>query len=508
MSMKARPIIGLILFCLGAGSFYFIGEKYGASKSIAGVQPGLWVDNIEHLKSYDPRGLAPDKQIFVQGFYKPGDGGGGYFFWSSEQNKAEDGGRIFRAVNSSGQWVRCSDEDLSVRWFGAVGDGMASDYAAFVKALAAATGHRLRIPAGTYVLDGDTLTIGPHTMMAGEGRVCSTLSHRSDKDMFNLAEDVTLTNLGFDGNGSRHHGGCFVVSGSSGRQSLHGIRAVSFEGPVLYFEHTAGSQFAAIDCQFARVNALTGSGRYAVVIDSARQLPAVPRKFALVETNGQCAFDFGGCSDVFISDSFLGDLNYSDESRGVLVSNSRVANQATLTMRGHNNTLVGCDLAPQVVLANGADNCVIGPNSYNRFPVVDQSGNGRNMIFTAEQEYLPVLANAGGDAHLGNGSLRGYYSRHGAVVFATIELIVGAETYMGTSAMRISLPVPATGGLVQYPGQAVLTHQGVQFTAVVQLAETKDYLTLIRDGTGVVGGRSPIDLGAGDIIRISLAYIR
>ncbi len=386
------------------------------------------------------------------------------------------------------------------------GDGFSSDHEAFAKALAAAAGRRLRVPAGTYLLDGETLTIAPHTLIEVDGRVSTTLSHLSNTDMFILSEGVSLLNLGFAGNGSRQRGGCMLVKGASGRQSLLGVRAVDFDGPVIYFERSAGSQFSASDCQFSRTDAGTATERYAVVIDSTKQLSAVPRKFNHIETNGQCAFDFGGCNDVFIYSSFLGDLRYSSESRGVLVSNSRIANQTRLTLNGHNNTIVGCDLAPQVILARNADNCVVGPNSYNVSPIVDQSGNGRNLVYMAEQKYEPVLDNAGGDSRLGNGVLRGTYSRQGTVVFATIELIVGSETYLGTTGLRLSLPISTMDGLVQYPGQAVMTHDGNQYTAVAQIVEGKTFLVLIRDTSGLVTGRSPVAWGAGDIIRVSVAY--
>lgn len=494
----------LILLCVGI--LYYSWEGRGSIK-IAGIEKSaLIVSNLVELRDFDATRLASGAQMFVQGFYIPGDAGGGNFLWLVDTALVEDGGTIIRSNRSDGHWVRVRSDDLNVRWFGAKGDGVSSDHEAFVKALVAAAGHRLRIPAGTYLLDGETTIIAPHTLLEGEGRVSTTLSHRSNSDMFILSEGVSIVNLGFDGNGSTQRGGCMIVKGTSGRQSLLGVRAVNFDGPVIYFECTAGSQFSASDCQFSRTNARSGSERYAVVIDPTKQLTAVPRKFTHIETNGQCAFDFGGCNDVFVCSSFLGDLKYTADSRGVLVTNSRVANQATLTLSGHNNTLVGCDLAPQVILARNADNCVVGPSSYNASTVIDRSGNGRNLVYLAEQMYEPVLTNAGNDARLGNGVLRGSYSRQGAVIFATIELIVGSETYLGNTGLRLSLPMTAMDGLVQYPGQAVMTHERSQYAAVAQIVEEKNFLVLIREGTGIVTGRSPVVWAAGDIIRVSVAY--
>jgi len=505
--MRRHSFILGISFIFVAGVFYLAGEKSGAGTRAAAGRNDLLVESVALLRNLNTSALPSGIRVFVQGYYAPGDEGGGTFTWSRSPSLKEDGGLIFSSARGSGFWVRSVEGAISVRWFGAKGDGVANDQAAFRRALAAAAGRRLRIPAGNYLLEGETMTIAPHSTLVGDGRGNTTLSRRSDSDLFVIGEGVALSQLGFVGNGNGRGGGCFVFKGASGRQSLREIRAVNFDGPVLYFERGAGSQFSASNCIFSRLNAPTGSERYAVVIDPAQQLSAVPRKFELIETNGQCAFDFGGCNDVFISSSFLGDLKYSDDSRGVLIVNSRVANQAILTVRGHNNALVLCNLAPQVILAKNADNVVIGPNSYNRTPLLDQSGNGRNLVFMAEQDYTPDLSSGGGDSRLGNGTIRGSYSRQGAVVFATIELILGSDTDLGTSELRFSLPVPAASGLVQYPGQAVLMHQGAQFSAVAQVVEAKGYILLIRDGSGIVSGRSPVVWAPGDTIRISVAYL-
>lgn len=83
---------------------------------------------------------------------------------------------------AAGAWVRKFDGSVSVRWFGATGDGVTDDSAAFVGALAILkvlrTNHdlaywyggsyRLYAPAGHYYLAGQTLDITNGTIIEGD----------------------------------------------------------------------------------------------------------------------------------------------------------------------------------------------------------------------------------------------------------------------------------------------------------------------------------------------------
>jgi len=93
---------------------------------------------------------------WVAGCREAGDGGEGFFIWREGDSSAADGGIVVLAgARPDGRWRRLLDEgSISVRHFGARGDGVANDRGAFQAALDAARdrgGGRVVVPPGTYV---------------------------------------------------------------------------------------------------------------------------------------------------------------------------------------------------------------------------------------------------------------------------------------------------------------------------------------------------------------------
>lgn len=91
---------------------------------------------IENLKTFDPNlGINEETTVYVQGYYRPGDGGGGTFVFVkySEMNvptnlqPTEDGGVFIESTvnqnntNTTGIWVRIFSGFVDVRYYGAMG---------------------------------------------------------------------------------------------------------------------------------------------------------------------------------------------------------------------------------------------------------------------------------------------------------------------------------------------------------------------------------------------------
>ena len=99
-------------------------------------------------------------------------------------------------------------EVLSVKDYGAKGDGVADDTAAIAAAIAAATGRTLTIPAGTYLIT-PTLTLSAfpnliNMVLRGEGQGASILKIKSGAGsyytIFGIGTHTTLSNLTIDMN--------------------------------------------------------------------------------------------------------------------------------------------------------------------------------------------------------------------------------------------------------------------------------------------------------------------
>ncbi|MEC5142042.1 hypothetical protein [Chitinophaga sp. 212800010-3] len=61
------------------------------------------------------------------GYYTPGDGGGGDFYWDDQSQLPDNGGTIIQAGTAPGRWRRIYDGPVHVKWFGAIGDGNTDD---------------------------------------------------------------------------------------------------------------------------------------------------------------------------------------------------------------------------------------------------------------------------------------------------------------------------------------------------------------------------------------------
>lgn len=95
-------------------------------------------------------GNATDNFYNVLGYNIPGDSGGGDFFWDAASTVPDNSGTIIKPDlhTGAGRWTRLFPGNVSVKWFGATGDGATDDSAAIEAALAFSS--NIFFPAGTY----------------------------------------------------------------------------------------------------------------------------------------------------------------------------------------------------------------------------------------------------------------------------------------------------------------------------------------------------------------------
>jgi len=411
-------------------------------------------------------------------------------------------GTVSRTVQSK------LNEFVSVLDFGAVGDGVNDDTAAFNAAATACSGRSIFVPDPpvNYVIS-NLVTLPANTIMFGEGKFTTKIFKKGNNDMFSLGDGAGLREVWIDGQGATNTGGQGIVLNSTdGHQSLVDCRVINFPDLCVNFPNTqVGSQFIALNCEFNQYGATSGSNRFAIGMHDAAQLSAVPRTFIGCEFEGTPSFNFGGCNDVFVSGCFTGDLNYTLNSRGVQIANSRIANQTALSIYGHNHTIVGCDVNPQITLTPGVDNCHIGPNSLNNAPIIDNSGNGRNQLFDWNTNYTPTLSSAGTQPAIGNGTIAGRWLRTGSLIKVSIQFAPGSTTTFGTGELQFSLPTPNTSDVSQL-GTWTINHGGTIYTGVGVVSANAQVIGLLRDTSGAVTGTSPAIWAAGDLFNIDVSY--
>ncbi len=387
---------------------------------------------------------------------------GGFFFLTPSKEAAVDSGVVFPSSVKGYLWKRKFDGPVNIKWFGAKGDSFSDDGVAYKRAVQKY--RNIYFPNGVYLFNSGAV-IPDSVSIAGENREAAIIKKAFNGDLFSdLGESAALQNITVDGSGNMFSGRSFLVNGRKGRQSFVNCNIVNSENYAVEFTtNMSGSQSFFSNCKIYRHNGLTND-RFAIKIKDSLILEATPKKFTGIETNGYKFIDFGGCSDFFIENSFIGDMKFSNNSRGICITNSRVgANVAVLNIRGFNHSISGCNIAPKIILNPGVGEVSISANTYNlNPPVIDNSGNGsRNMVMTPNVLYAPVWTSGKIQPDIGNGTLIGSYVRQGAFVSVAIKLIAGTTTKFGVGDLRFSLPVHSTmTGSFDQIGYALLKRNG------------------------------------------------
>lgn len=434
------------------------------------------------------------------------------------QDVAQDVDHLKTLLNDLVDEHDLSAKVFNVKKYGAQGDGTTDDTAAIVAANAAAgAGGVVYFPRGSYNTTAQ-LTIGAGVTWLGEGKSVSLILHGFNGNHVIFGNESSAKNLGLVGQGATYTGRGVTVATGANRQAMSGCAITDYDGPCLEFLDTdAGTYSVFRDCRIARRNSVygdaanPGNARFSIVFSPTAILSAVPRRFEDIKSDGTQTFDFGGTNDVFVSGSFLGGLKYTADTRGVSISNCRLANQLALAFAGFNNTISGCDIVSTITVSAGTGECALIGNSYNQTnPIVDNSAlAGRNQFIGPTIGYAPTLTSGGTAPVLGNGTLTGQYARSGATVAVTIDLTVGTTTTLGTGDMRFSLPVaPGGANVLQHIGQGMVVTAANSRTFFVATATVG-----VAYASGVVAGaggsitfNTPVVFAAGDVIRMTLTY--
>ena len=248
--------------------------------------------------------------------------------------------------------------------FGAKADGM-TDNAPAIRAAWNSGAKKVLLPPGVMIL-GSQLVVPAGVKLVGAGKYATILSKGFSGDAVVLGTEAGLEDLRLEGNGSTRTGANLVIPDNTGRQHVRDVVLGNSQGPSLLFAGInagAQSRFSGLDVR--RVGANVGTEIYNIVIPATQQLAAVPRHFWGLETNGQPAFDFGGCNGTFITSSVLGRLKYTAETRNVRLGECRLLNEDHFTFAGHANGIVNCDIRPRITVKAGSSHCRIEANAHN-----------------------------------------------------------------------------------------------------------------------------------------------
>ena len=135
-----------------------------------------WVDTIAALRAFSS---LTTQAVAVGAYATAGDGGGGLFVINpTDTTTADNGGTIIVDAGGS-RWYHVFSGQVSVRWFGATGNGVTNDTAAINAALAYVVslgGGVVYLPGGTYLVNTGALAVTSNGVsFLGDGEFVTTL---------------------------------------------------------------------------------------------------------------------------------------------------------------------------------------------------------------------------------------------------------------------------------------------------------------------------------------------
>lgn len=143
----------------------------------------LSFESVTDLRAYDTSTLpTPVPQAITAGYYAAGDDGGNQFYWASSTTASDNGGTVIKptAIGSSspGRWIATKTSNLSVRVFGAKGNGTADDAPSFGAAFGALPGGigEVYAPAGNYRFASTLVITGIGKSLRGSGPDSTTIT--------------------------------------------------------------------------------------------------------------------------------------------------------------------------------------------------------------------------------------------------------------------------------------------------------------------------------------------
>jgi len=400
---------------------------------------------------------------------------------------------------------------VSVKDFGAVGDGVTDDTVAIqaaINAISSAGGGTVVFPSGGYKITS-SLTIPSYVTLSGHGKGNTKLLRAFSGDFVtSMGGYAGIEYLTIDGQTSTYGSGRGVLLATTSPSSYaFQTEITNFSQACLEFAADTGATFRASQCDFYTTGAV---GSVAAVRVNGTDTTATSRHFTDCESGGCTLFDFGGANDVYVSGGYSAGLIFGAASSKVMIVNMRIGNLATTTVAGSSHRIRNCVFAAAVTLT------CINSTFHNEVPAYAITDNGTgNDVYIASSSYTPTWSATGGGASLGNGSIAARWSRQGGLVDFQIDFTIGSTTNVGSGAWEFTLPVPdSAAGPVQMCGvgfasDASATNSTV-FAVRVSPGGQKVQGFFGANGTGApsnLGAAAPAATwGAGASIRLSGRY--
>lgn len=157
-------------------------------------------------------GTQPQEVVTLLGYYAPGDGGGGPFYWDTSSGLSGNDGTIVQAPG--GYWVRLTDGPASVKWFGVKTDVQAPDLTdntqRLQRCLDSCTG--ILFDTGGYSVNG-TLNVKSYRHIDLNGSTLKFVNTTAGAALLRIQQQIKITIMNgmFVDNAANTSSGIFII---------------------------------------------------------------------------------------------------------------------------------------------------------------------------------------------------------------------------------------------------------------------------------------------------------
>jgi hypothetical protein len=215
------------------------------------------VANVAAFRASTTNGLLQG-QCYLLGYYTGADGGGGVFWYNPSDTTSADNGGTIIVDAAARRWYREIGGPLSVKSFGAKGDGVTDDTAAVQAVLN--TGQTIYVTKGTYLVSSTLTCSNVGQVIFGNGDSSIFMTNSAASAIFTInANSVEISLVAFNSSVTRSSGSPYVVVGNNSFFHLHdfymtnysmgvSMGAAGISGPVRQHVTSGKLYLGAVGC--------------------------------------------------------------------------------------------------------------------------------------------------------------------------------------------------------------------------------------------------------------------
>jgi hypothetical protein len=419
--------------------------------------------------------------------------------------------------------VQSKERDIvSVKDFGAVGDGVTNDTAAIQAAITAlsASGGIVYFPAGTYVISS-LLTVPDASYISLQGTgYSSQIKKNFNGDMVSLGSRCQMHGLYLNGNGSTYTGrGVIITTGApSNPPSARYIKDCFINGTQSY-----GIEF---------VGAQSGYGSYVEgcqIIPIATSTPAIKlpndnaqtgnRTFLNLWTGSNEICDLGSAENTIISGCTGAGPRFSGSVLKVTIVGCRITTNyvSSWVVKGNATSVIGNILSPTALtLHSTLVLCYFDGNTITAGTTITDNAPGAtssvaNAIYldidVTNSTTTPTWGSDGTQPVLGNGSISCVRQRRGTMCKASVNFVAGSTTTFGTGVYTFTLPYTAnrnsTGSAMFFDSNTGNVYAGTAYV----IAGTNTVKVIPSGSTSFATNTAPFTWASGDALYFDVDFI-